>query len=145
MTPYVEKHVPSKDLELFRRIERLVHQLPDLDLGKDERGEPIILSCHMICRALARMFPDVRVQDGRFAHVAQHSWLITKRGWVIDPYPVGILGGPLLVGHEISIYFHLYCEQPLTVSAFSQDSFHRSVDRIGAVLQELDTELVHLP
>ena len=56
---------PLEDLALFHKIEKIVQAMPEVDLGKDEKGEKIIVSCHMITRTLARFFP-VRYRDGYF-------------------------------------------------------------------------------
>ncbi len=71
--------------------------------------------CHSICRALAKVIPRVVVGTGYYVGVrlrkgkkgtratpifAEHSWLITPSGAIIDPYPVGFLAATaaLVVG-----------------------------------------------
>lgn len=101
MTPYVTKYVSPSDQELFKKICNAVHALPDLEFGTDESGRPRILSCHILARAVARVF-KLRVVDGLFYPNYQHSWVITngeddKRPHVIDVYPIAALGGPNLI------------------------------------------------
>lgn len=97
MKPFVLRDVPADVLDLFRRIRRTVRRLPDVDLGRDGRGEPVLLSCHMLCRALAAHFP-VTCRDGCFgAGNATHSWLQATDELIVDPYPWATVGGPLLV------------------------------------------------
>lgn len=98
MKPHVLSLLPREEVILFRKIEYLIGLLPeDLDLGQDERGKKVILSCHILAHALALVCNGVKAEDGYFYPQCQHSWLTTVSGHVIDVYPVGILGGPLLL------------------------------------------------
>jgi|SRR3989344_4457684 len=134
MTPHVDQYVSEEDKEIFFRIRDLIHQLPDIDLGKDERGEKILLSCHMLTRALSKIF-KIPYRDGLYAKCYEHSWLQTKCGNIIDVYPVLALGGPVLVGVSNTILSPartLYVPKSArSISQkFSANSFHRSVRRI---------------
>lgn len=87
--------VTPAELDLFRRIRAAIQQLPDnIDLGPDPKGDGL-LSCHILARATARVF-SLRCVDGLFHPTFQHSWLVTNGGNLIDVYPVGMLGGPIL-------------------------------------------------
>lgn len=73
--------------------------------------------CHIICRAIAHHLPQLLVEDGFYlsfrldttqtppdAEMGQtlHSWLRTKNGSIIDPYPVGLVTThPLLLPQAI--------------------------------------------
>lgn len=59
------------------------------------------VSCHHVALALSHLFPSmVKAEHGRFAQTWEHSWLRTPDGNIIDAYPVGCIGGPLLLdGH----------------------------------------------
>lgn len=77
---------------MFRQIKWVMSAFPDCQLPS--RGE---LSCHLIARALATVFP-VEFEDGYFGSRGwRHSWLVTPNEWVIDAYPVATIGGPILV------------------------------------------------
>lgn len=100
MRLYMVSMIPGEDLLLFQRIERAVQEMPDIDLGKDKEGMPILVSCHMVARAIARIFPEVACEDGYFIkRGVRHSWLVIKRNpeLLIDPYPVALVGGPIMV------------------------------------------------
>ena len=103
MRPYMVSMIPEQDLFLFQEIERVVQKMPDVDLGKDEEGMRILVSCHMVVRAITRLFPEVARKDGYFTKNAKkgirHSWLVIKRNpnLLIDPYPVALVGGPIMV------------------------------------------------
>jgi len=58
MIPYAVSLVPAEDLELFKKIERIIQEMPDIDFGeqKYKNGKKVLVSCHMIIRALARFF-----------------------------------------------------------------------------------------
>ncbi|MES3005923.1 MAG: hypothetical protein V4664_03185, partial [Patescibacteria group bacterium] len=88
--------LPDADVQLFKKIRAVVLAMEDIDLGVDERGDVVVLSCHILAHAIGQNF-RLRVQDGFFAVGYQHSWILTPARNIIDTYPVGILGGPLLV------------------------------------------------
>lgn len=69
--------------------------MSDPELGLDENGREILLSCHILARAVGKVFP-VTVRDGHFAGSFQHSWLETEHGNVVDVYPVAMIGGPIM-------------------------------------------------
>ena len=96
MTPYGIKYVQEEDLVIFKKIRNAVLKLPDINLGVDEEGDKILLSCHILARAVARVFL-LKYVDGFFIPNFCHSWVLSPNSHVIDVYPVGILGGPILM------------------------------------------------
>jgi hypothetical protein len=140
MTPYARKFVTHEEFGIFERIRELVNILPDIDLGKNEDGEEIILSCHMLVRAVAKIF-HLKVIDGYFAKSYDHSWLVTPRGHLIDVYPVATLGGPTLMdGQWLSPSRRLYertSSRKLSRGRFGKNSFRRSVRRITRALTDI--------
>lgn len=98
MKTYLEEQtdrVPQTEQDIFRAVRRAVNSLPDeMPLGRGPDGK-VILSCHILARAVGRVF-GLKCVDGFFHPTFQHSWLVTPSGNVIDVYPVGILGGPIL-------------------------------------------------
>ncbi len=115
MTPFVMRDVSKDDFALFRRIRRAVRRMPDPDLGRDECGRPVAVSCHMVCRALAAHLP-VSCRDGYFGEgSATHSWLRTDAGLIVDPYPWAMVGGPVMVYAEgLSPWRTLYRETDIS-------------------------------
>lgn len=141
MTPYVQQYVSSEEQAIFSQIRQVIALLPDIDLGVDEEGEDICLSCHMLARAVAKVF-HLKVADGYFGRFYNHSWLVTPQGHVIDVYPVGILGGPILVDGSgvLSPGRHLYKKanpRKFAKGQFSKNSFRRSVRRITKALTDI--------
>jgi len=57
-------------------------------------------SCHEAAGEVAQNFGLTPVR-GVWLCGFEHSWCLTKHGNVIDPYPVGTVGGPLLVTKEL--------------------------------------------
>ncbi len=141
MTPYVVRLIPQSDITLFENIRDAVHRLPDIDLGTDEAGKKVELSCHMLARAVGKVFP-VSCIDGYFYPHYQHSWIRTVNWNIIDVYPVGILGGPILVDGNI-IYApgkFLYLRKNTTQISqgrFSKASFRRAVREIMRILADV--------
>ncbi|TSC53571.1 MAG: hypothetical protein LiPW39_190 [Parcubacteria group bacterium LiPW_39] len=135
MKPYVLKFIPKEDLGLFEKIKTAVTKMPDIDLGKDEEGEEIILSCHILARAVARLF-SLKFVDGYFHPDHSHSWLLTPNGNIIDVYPVSVLGGPLFIHSSHSSPMRwLYKKENIFDGLFSKPSFRRSVRRVIKVLR----------
>ncbi|MBI5654115.1 hypothetical protein HZC53_00455 [Candidatus Uhrbacteria bacterium] len=101
MTPYMMRYVDQETNVLFTAMCRLISAMPDVELGQDALGETILVSCHMLCRGLAAIYPEAEVRDGQFMGKYDHSWL-TFMDFIIDPYPVAMLGGPVLL-HAVNL------------------------------------------
>lgn len=105
MTPEASKHIPNNIQQIFFSIKQIMERLPDIDLGRDRdrKDHNIVLSCHMVCEALARIFPKLEHKIGYFQIKGfEHSWLLHPvrqpyQRFIIDPYPWATLGGPLLL------------------------------------------------
>lgn len=147
MTPYAERYISENDLELFAKIKKALERMGDPDLGFDENGEVIILSCHILARAVAKVFP-VRVRDGFFAKVFNHSWVETSSGHLIDLYPVAVIGGPIMFEGRFDspkkrIYTYTSAKRQ-SHGSFSKNSFRRAVRRVVRALRRvLDNENRH--
>lgn len=136
MKPFSVSIAPREDLRLFNRIRRVVQRMPSPDLGTDENGKKILLSCHMLARALARFFP-VGCQDGYFGGYCDHSWLVTTSGLIIDVYPVAVVGGPILVVTGYSTpWDRLYKKGRLPKSKLNNPRFIKSVDRVAEAVHQ---------
>lgn len=132
MKSYAEKVVPEKYLNLFRRIEIVLQRMPEIDLG--EAGS---ISCHIICAALADLFP-VSHRSGYFGGLNEHSWLVMG-SLIIDAYPVAVVGGPILVdARYITGWSNLYKEAYLPV--LSKTSFLASVKIVKEVMEQVVAE-----
>jgi len=141
MTPYVATKIPTQHLQLWRRLDHVIARLPDLDLGLDQKGEPIALSCHMLARAIGRVF-RLKVVDGEFVRGFAHSWLLTNdKRWIVDPYPVGIIGGPLIVdatgAHMPGAVLYKKRSKICKLLLFSSPEFRRAVNLIAAHIRQI--------
>jgi hypothetical protein len=109
MDPHVLPVFPKDVVRLFFDIKSVFENIPQekVLVQKTESGNDRVISCHMICRALANFFP-VDCRDGYFVgKLCPHSWLIPKARWsvepyfyenyIIDPYPWLTASGPILV------------------------------------------------
>lgn len=138
MTPYVERYISKVDLALFAQIRKAVEQMGDPELGLDEDGEPVTLSCHILARAVAKILP-VRVRDGYFAGSYDHSWVETSDGHLIDLYPVAIIGGPIMFEGSMDspqrLIYTRSSAKKLSHGRFSRSSFRRAVRRVANALR----------
>ena len=137
MKPYVLKFIPNEDVELFEKIRNSVNLLPVLDLGRDSYDLPVILSCHILARAVANVF-SLSFVDGYFYSNAQHSWVLTPNENIIDVYPVGVFGGPILIhGEQFCPSSWLYRQDPRMKPAFQQfddPCFIRAIETVSSHL-----------
>lgn len=142
--PHVISLLPKKDIELFCRIQNIMRRIPEVDLGSDEEGEQILVSCHMVTRALENIFPgEVRNQDGWFARKGyEHSWLIRGNGYpvdylVIDPYPIAVMGGPILVDTRwLTPWRRIYIKHRLGITKRVKD-FDRHVRLVTRAMRNV--------
>ncbi len=124
MTPYALRFISKSDQQLFASIRLLVEYFPDgLSLGSDRRGRVIELSCHIITHALANLFPQLECVDGYFYRSFEHSWLLSREFALIDPYPVGIVGGPIMLR-----------DHPFDAIRPSMFLYHKNKDMIKQVI-----------
>lgn len=146
MTPYVARHLTARDIEIFQKVRKLVEGLPDdIDLGSDDRGEKITLSCHILVRALARVC-SLQYRDGYFHPNYRHSWLLTPDGRIIDAYPVAIWGGPFMIDgdgecHTPARWLYLpKSTRAISDGSFSRPWFRRAVWRITRALKTIERQ-----
>ncbi len=139
MKPFACSVILPEELQLFSKIEKIIQQMPEIDLGTDKEGKKILVSCHMIARGLAYFFP-VEWKDGYFGRAHQHSWLVTEMGRIIDPYPVALVGGPILVDTQfLTPWSSLYQEEPLP--DLDNGRFFGNVKKVTEVIAETITAL----
>jgi hypothetical protein len=142
MTPYVRQFVSDEDAQLLEKIRNVFCRLPDIDLGVDEEKRKIVLSCHILARAVSKVF-SLRFVDGYFKPNFEHSWVLSPNEHIIDVYPVAILGGPILVYIKNNSPAR-YCYEEtgprrLSRGRFGKSSFRRSVRRVASRLSQLAT------
>lgn len=148
MKTYLESNgfgfVTPKELQVFHRIKRAMDGIVELpSLGVDEEMVEVILSCHIMARAVAKVF-GLRVVDGFYYRFFSHSWLTTSTGNVIDVYPVAVAGGPILVHRNEGIdtpgralYIEKSTRQISRASGgFGKSHFRRAVDIVARELRK---------
>ena len=98
MVPFTEERL-SKDcpdcVEQFRLIREIINEATFKDVGK--------LSCHVLCIAVGELFePKFKIKHGYYTPGLEHSWLVDRYGNIIDLYPWGAIGGPILIARTIA-------------------------------------------
>lgn len=116
------KKVPVEILQLFQEIELLLLR-SSFYLKKGR-----LIDCHELSESLAMLYFDqLRSRFGVFAGVSPHSWLISlDEEWLIDPYPVACLGGPLLIKRK-SHWQKIYIERRERPFLMRADNFPERV------------------
>jgi hypothetical protein len=107
--------------ELLEDIKLKIDALPDvLDLGHTEGCYPIGLDCHILSEAIVQAYPNwkiTRIDGWHRSYIStNHSWCRLPSGNILDVYPVGILGGPILVyvppaGKMFNLIHEVYIEE----------------------------------
>ena len=153
MTPYAESsYFSPEDLALFEGVKKIFQAMPDVDLGKDEKGEQNLVSCHMVARAIAKIFPELKVVDGSFGAYGGygHSWLKRGHRVIIDPYPWATVGGPIMVCADmISPWYCLYqefcsCRATEFKKKIENKEFRGHLRKVSAAVKKTAKELGHL-
>jgi len=139
MTPHALSRLHKEDVKLFLKVRDAINHLPNIDLGVDGDKKKIVLSCHILARAVAIVF-DLELVSGYLYPDYEHSWVTTPNGNIIDVYPVGVFGGPFLVdGTEYSPSRWHYLrndEKILSRVGFDKPSFKLSVQKIVCALSK---------
>lgn len=141
MVPYTIKYVSEEDINVFEKIKNIVLKLPDIDLGVNENGNKIVLSCHVLARAIAKVF-SLKYADGFFVPNFSHSWVLSPNSHLIDVYPVAVLGGPILMVEDDSAspirwHYKRTSARKISYGLFSKPSFRRSVRRVESCLRKI--------
>jgi len=137
MTPYVVETISSEDIELFKKIRNAIVNLPDIAFAPDETGKEMLLSCHILARAVARVF-FLKYSDGYLYPNYEHSWVLTSNGNIVDVYPVAVYGGPFLIdGSFCSPARWLYKKKRISRGRFSKPSFKMAVRIVAGLLKDI--------
>ncbi len=142
MVPYAvrEGAVTAAERELVTELAAILEQLPEISIKRDQWGYPQEVSCHMLVRAIARVYRDhnLEVVDGYYYPNYQHSWMRTAMGNVIDVYPVAGGTGPILIaGNGGSPVRFLYRKGRFRPPFFGQPWFRRGVRDVTAAIRAL--------
>ncbi len=145
MKLYMDDKVPPEVLALATRLGLIIKALPDPDLGRDAQGGAVLASCHILARALAPLFPVLRVIDGRFL-ACDHSWFFLMAAdhsrWIIDVYPVGIaVPGPLVVDFSLLGLFRLYDSKHKPTFPENTPAFAEAVARLAEAARAINDTL----
>ncbi|MDR1826359.1 MAG: hypothetical protein LBQ49_01550 [Rickettsiales bacterium] len=93
MKTYAEKDLPKEDQKILYEIKNLIDSVDEFDLDHE-------MTCHEITYAVSNIF-SLKKESGRYHAGFYHSWLVTENGNIIDVYPWGTVGGPLLIAHQM--------------------------------------------
>src|SRR4030042_6686409 len=148
MDPVALHYVPKEVQDLFWTIIKIFEHMPQekVVLRKSGSGFNVLISCHVLCRALEYFFP-VSCRDGYFGKIQSHSWLLPKARWsvlsyfydkyIIDVYPCAVASGPMLVMKERhTAWYRLYEEDDLPF--LRQDKDYICPDDVFAVAQMIE-------
>ena len=117
MKPRVLFRLPQDDVDIFFKIRKVVENFPDRGFASGKMGEPMPLSCHLLARAIGKIF-GLKYVDGHSFPGYQHTWLVTSSGNIIDVYPVATLGGPIILdGNCVRQVKNFYKKKRLSIGA----------------------------
>jgi hypothetical protein len=98
MRVHAETVISERDQKLFHSIK----------IAIDKLYYPVT-NCHNIAKAVAAVF-KLKCVDGHFQRRYEHSWCVSDIGNVFDVYPVGLIGGPILLDGNIASWLDMYRE-----------------------------------
>ncbi len=141
-----EGHINLVDIEIFDKISKVLRYLPDLIFDPKEQDWGLCknqVTCHLICRALARHF-EVSVHDGYFTPGCQHSWLTTKGGSIIDVYPIAGAVPFIVASNGFSPWTRLYEESTRFEKTLQTPEFisrlEQTIHAVAEVIRQLNSE-----
>ncbi len=146
MRPHAADHISREDQLAFKTIRLSLAALPEIDLGVDHRQRKIELSCHMLARAVAKVF-NLNCVDGKFLGTFDHSWTVTRAGNILDVYPIASLGGPIMWDGQARIitsrmYIGMSEADALEYYGWRDVSeFHPNVHKVTIELSEVANKL----
>jgi len=143
LKPHALKFISPFDVVLFERIREIIENLPDVDLGQKKDGEEIVLSCHMLARAIGRIF-NLKVADGHAIVGYEHSWLVTSNKNIIDVYPVATIGGPIIIDGNTLYARQIYKQsttRKVSNGQFGKPWFKNSTRKIERLLRNISASL----
>ena len=95
MITHAEEVIEESDLKIFKSIKEKLSKIDKFPIKTE------LLTCHMLAHAVAEVY-DLKVVDGFWRSGYNHSWIETDYLNVIDVYPVGMVGGPVLLDHIVT-------------------------------------------
>ena len=133
MKVYAEQVCNPKCIEIFKQIKQLIDSVDTFPVPAEHD-----VSCHELCYAIKEIYPtQLRIETGYFLPRFKHSWLRTlPQGEptpydnLIDVYPVGMIGGPMLIENTIVRSFRdsgLYEVKAIPNLNFSDKEFQNIV------------------
>ena len=115
MITFAETVIKQEDLILFRKIKRALDCIETFDTpGFDE------LTCHILGTAIGSLY-GIKTVHGYWKSGYEHTWCVTDNGNIIDPYPIGAVGGPILITREVC--YNLYNEREIRHGDTSSEKF----------------------
>lgn len=105
MKGFAASRAPKVALEYLDSVRRLVACWPDLVPGEPDHW----ISCHAVAAVLEELVHGTQRVDGHFLKRGyEHSWLALPgyHTWIIDPYPIADVAGPVLRHVEFPSPWH---------------------------------------
>ena len=134
-----EHSMDPEDLKLFKAV--ICTVAPALEYLKGSDHGIKELTHHVVTDALALVHtPNAKVCRGLWMGAYQHSWLMTKRGNIIDIAPVATVGGPVLVSGDLPL--NPYTERKINVGSASRD-YQSSVHSLAQIFRENQVDEIH--
>lgn len=129
--------IAPNDMRIFLQIQAVLTAMPNISFGlkgPEWLGCNNQLSCHLICRALAKFF-EVSFHNGYFTKGCQHSWLIPSSGSsIIDAYPFAGASPFIVARNWPSPWGHLYIESSELDQTFSTNEFRAQLEKTTQIV-----------
>ena len=82
-------------VEQFALIQKVINEASFNEVEK--------LNCHVLCIAIGELL-GLKVEHGYYMTGFEHSWCVDRYGNIIDVYPWGTIGGPILIARPVASF-----------------------------------------
>lgn len=149
--------IPKPDRKKASEVFTALSMLSDFVHKNAKKYNSLQYRCHSLSRAICSNIKGLELRDGSYLGLlakrndprskqityqishCDHSWLTTKQGTIIDPYPVGCLNiSPLVVPKTpryASFGYSLYVENAEGRKAATTPEFLREARKLTKILE----------
>lgn len=148
------QNITQVDVDAFVLVCKIANKIGEFEASHPDDWPAY--RCHSVCRAIAKHVTGLTVVDGDYLGIKQtksakglllkerfypHTWLLSSRRAIIDPYPVGVFSPkPLLIptrGRWAPFGAGLYIRNDSLTSKFMKPKVLREIEVLSEHIAKL--------